>query len=361
MDDELVTLLKEVDELKVMTLTETVREIDTPAQFLSTLLFSRHQTFATETLEIGLKSGSRVHAPLVRRGGEALLVPGLTDGWQRIQAPNIRIKMPFEAIDLLFTRRAGQQFHTTSGEINQALAQKIGDDLEYMRGQRDNAEELLCAQTVAGQISYQVSPNENYQVTIPRPATHTFTAPTLWDDADPDLVDIAGDCHAVKRIMNNDPGLAPTHCVLGTEAADKFLSVLAKRSDTLDKRRLDDGSISLQSQFAQNGAIYLGRYAGIEFWEYSRTVIDPSGTEVNLIRPKYAEFFHVGPAADRRLYYAAIPDIQAIQNGQHVSEMFSKSWVQEDPSQIMYLLHSRPLPWPRRANTWCSVKVISGT
>ena len=359
MSAQLTELLKHVDELKWHTLTATVNEIRGPAQFLKDLLFSRSQPVETEDIELGLREGAREVAPFVRKNGEALLVDGLQDKFQSVQAPNIRIKMPFTASNLLYTRRAGTPIFPGRGTQLSALQRKVADDLQFMADKITNAEELLCSQILAGQISYQVSPNENYQITVPRPASHVLVAPIFWDNADPQLPNPEQDAHTAKRVMSEDPGLSVTHCLLGEEAATHFINLCKRQNVLLDKRRLDDGSITLQTQFQESGAIFLGRAFGMDFWEYSRK-LNVAGVSTDLIRPKYAEFIHVGPAADRVLYYGAIPDMTALQGGNYVGERFSKSWVQEDPSQIMYLTHSRPLPWARRPNTWVSMKVVSG-
>ena len=52
--------------------------------------------------------------------------------------------------------------------------------------------------------------------------------------------------------------------------------------------------------------------------------------------------------------------MDAFEAGLWVAQRFSKSWVTKDPSQRLALLHSRPLPVPRRPGAMVSMKVVSG-
>ena len=76
--------------------------------------------------------------------------------------------------------------------------------------------------------------------------------------------------------------------------------------------------------------------------------------------PKYAEFVTATPAAEMIEYFGAIPDMKALQGRLYVAQRFSKAWEVEDPSSIMNLTHSRPLPVARRPDSTVSMKVVSG-
>jgi len=351
-----------IDELKWQTLTQAVNEIRPASRFLKDLLYSDVDPVSTEDIEIGTLEQGRETAPFVRKNGEALLVDEHETKFATVSPSNIRIKLPFSAPNLLYQRRPGTPIFSTGARMQgTAIQRRIATDLRIMDDKVTNSEELLCSQTLQGQISYQVSPNENFTITIPRPASHVTAASVFWDDANPDNPNIEFDAHTAKRIMADNPGLGVDTCLLGATAAQHFINVCKRQPGLLDKRRYDDGNVTLQTQFNDSGAIFLGRAFGIDFWEYSRQLV-VGGVVTDLIRPKYAEWLHTSRAADRRMYYGAIPDITAMRQngGQPLSAArFSKSWVQEDPSQIIYLLHSRPLPWPRRPNTWVSMQVIS--
>jgi len=68
----------------------------------------------------------------------------------------------------------------------------------------------------------------------------------------------------------------------------------------------------------------------------------------------------VSPAAENVMYYGAIPDFDALQGRAWVGRRFGKSWMDKDPSAQIALVHSRPLPVPRRPGSMVSMKVVSG-
>jgi hypothetical protein len=132
-----------------------------------------------------------------------------------------------------------------------------------------------------------------------------------------------------------------------------------KTQQLLNMLHFNAGSVTLQNQFREDGAILLGTFSGINVWSYPRTV-SVSGTATNLIRSKYAEFVCALPAAQNVLYYGAIADDDALEGGTFVTRRFAKTFKTPDPSQRFMLLHTRPLPCTRRPGSIVSMKVVSG-
>lgn len=348
-----------INELKWASLTATINEIKSPNQFLKRLLFSRHETKPTENLEIGLLTRGRQIAPFVLKNGEGIMVSGHGETFQTVEPTNIRIKRPFTPSELLYNRRPGTPIFSSGAAMQISAAQAhIARDMQGMADDITNSEEYLCALALQGTITYQVDPQASFQVTFPKPAGHTITLTTFWDDADPTLPEPEMNVLTAKRLIAEEHGLQVTHCILGSEAAESFLK-LAKRQGLLDQRHVSAGTVTFNEQFTNDGAIFLGIFCGISFWEYSRQV-SVNGNLTDLVRAKYAEFLAVTPAAEWTLYYGAIPDMKAFQAGRIQAERFSKSWEVEDPSAIMALAHSRPLPVPRRPGAVVSMKVVSG-
>lgn len=349
-----------INELKYTALTPLVNEIKSPNQFVKRLVYPRHVTLPTEDIEISVINKGREMAPFVRKNGEALLVDGYSTTFQTVQAPNIRIKRPFTPSELLYRRQPGTVIFTpgASAQIN-ALQQHIARDMQVMADLITNAEEYLCAMSLRGVITYEVSDEEVFQITYPKPSAHNITLTVFWDNADLTLPEPAENFHTVKRLMSDAVGLGSVYAIMGQEASTHFRKVIKAQAKQTGAATIDEGNVSLANQFTVDGAIYLGRYAGIECWEYSRTV-DVNGVSTPLIRPKWVEFVSVTPAAEFTLYYGAIPDMAALQGRRFQGERFSKSWEKQDPSQLMALAHSRPLPVPRRPGALVSMKVVSG-
>lgn len=347
-----------ITELKWSFLTPTINEMKSPNSHFARTLFGKHQTLPTETVEISVLNQGRKMAPFVKKNGEAQIVTGSTADYWTVEAPNIRIKEPFTPSELLFNRRPGTTiFQQGDGTIKRAIREHIRRDLQVMRDYVANSEEWMCALALQGTITYSVANEDVFTITYPKPSGHNITLGTFWDDATPAGVDISSNVMAVKRLMA-DYGLHPSACYLGEEASDAFQALLEAKS-TLDRRFIAAGRLDQTRQFDENGVIFLGTFMGIRMYEYSRTVTNSSGTSVDMVRTKYAEFVPQGQRSDWVTYYGAIPDIKVLRGRKLQQEIFVKSWEEEDPSVFIALAHSRPLPVPRRP--WnVSVKVVSG-
>ena len=355
-----------IDALKWQFLTGVVNEIKSPNQFLHRMLYGNsQQTVPTEDIRIGVLMGGREIAPFVRKNGEAIMVGGLTEKEQTVQAPNIRIKRPFTPSELLFGRRPGTPILLSGNESQMpAVNAHIARDLQHMADMVTNAQEWLVAMSLQGVITYEEDDQEVFQITFPRPSDCNITLTTFWDDATPTDVRVLKDLHTAKRVASDNDVPALTDCVLGADAADAFISLVEggyiKGFENAGANpNVNVGSFDFAAQFRDDGAILLGRASGIRFWEYRRTA-SLNGTTVNMIRPGYAEFFSTSPAADRVEYFGAIPDMDAFQGRAAQTKRFSKAWQEDDPSAVQNLIHSRPLPVPRRPAAHISMLVVEG-
>lgn len=343
-------------------MTAMVNEVKTPHKFIRELLFSDEDSRPTETLEIGILVGDRVVAPFVRRGGEAIEVTPFQEKIYNVSAPNIRIKRHLEASELLFNRRVGHVIFVEEGDVLDAAQEHVARNSLRLAQMVEEAEEYLCAQAIRGSVSYAVDGEEAFSITFPRSAGNTITLTTYWDDATPA---IESDFRTAMQTVNDATGLAVTHCILGAEATNAFLADSVSRT-ILDNRRIELGNLDLTARFSQSGALRLGNYRGVEVWSYTRSTQVPaeaglgSTSSFPLVRSKYAEFVVADPAAENKMYYGAIPDMKALQGRLFRGKRFSKSWEQEDPSVMWQLLHSRPLPVPRRPDSMVSMKVLAG-
>lgn len=349
-----------INELKWASLTGVVNEMKSPSQFLRRLLFTRQQTLPTEDVEISVLTKDREIAPFVRKNGEALMVSGVGKTFQTVSAPNIRIKRPFTPSQLLYGRQPGTAIFPGRGEQVSAIQAHINRDLQAMADMVTNTQEWLVAQAIQGTIAYEVEDEEVFTITYPKPAGHTITLSTFWDDATPADVELNANIHTAKKLCSDEVGLSVTDVVLGEEAGTAFRDLVSGgHQKSLDIRHVNGGSVTFVEQFNDDGVIYLGTVDGVRFWEYPRTML-VNGVATPLIRSKYAEFLCVTPAADNVEYFGAIPDWKAFDSGLFQAERFAKSWDEEDPSEKMALLHSRPLPVTRRPGATVSMKVVSG-
>src|SRR5690606_34524535 len=152
-----------------------------------------------------------------------------------VQGPNIRIKQPFTPSELLFNRKPNTVVFPTADQQMSAIEAHVARDLAYMDSQVVNAEEWLAAMALRGTITYERDDEEVVTITFPNPAAHTATIDTLWSEStskpEKDLL-------AAKRLIAAETGLAPTHIILGQDAADAFLGN-ARIEALLDLRRMN--------------------------------------------------------------------------------------------------------------------------
>jgi hypothetical protein len=351
-----------LDQLTYTALTAAINEMKSPNQFLRRRLFSRHEAKHTEHIELSLLTRSRKIAPFVKKNAAAVMVTGHGREFQNIEPTNIRIKRPFTPSELLFGRRPGGVIFATPQEQSQAVDQHIATDLQGMADDIVNAEEWLAAMAIRGSISYEAEGGDAWTIDFSKPSAHiiVLTGSRLWDTADATLVQIEEDVITAQRLVNDEHGLNITDCVLGQEASTQFRRVL-KANKMLDMLHVNvGGTLDLQRQFTEDGVLFLGRLFGIDWWEYSRSA-DLNGVSTPMVRSKYAEFLSVTPAAQNVLYYGAVADIKTLRGQRIVTERFSKSWEQEDPSVMWALASSRPLPVTRRPGSTVSMKVVSGS
>jgi hypothetical protein len=351
-----------INELKWATLTATVNEMKSPNRFLQRLLFPDQRTLPTEDIEIGVISKGREIAPFVRKNGEGIMVAGHDESYRTVTAPNIRIKRPFTPSELLYGRRPGTVIFSPGASYQMsAIRQHIARDMQVMADYITNAEEYLASMALQGIITYELADQDVFQIDFSRAAGNviTLTGADLWtaDTATP-LKDI----HRVKRIMQ-DHGVQPTDAICGTTAADNLLARVEAGDVHMlgtDGASVAAGDFTFVSQFDNDGVIFLGRIGGVRFWEYGRTAVHPDGsTTVNMVRPKFVEFISRGAASQRVMYYAAIPDMATFRGTLFQSRRFSKSWEVEDPSAMMSLIHTRPMPVLRRPDTTVSMQVVA--
>lgn len=344
------------------TLTGVVNLMRGPNRVLQELLFSDHVTVPTDDIELSYLTSGRTMAPFVKVNGAAIMVPGHADSYTTIKPANIRISRPFSPYSLLNTRRAGSPIFVNSGTQRSQMNAHIARDLEFVNNMVDNRIEWMAAQALTGELTYAVQGGDVFNVNYQRSATHDITLDTNtnWDNADktkPRPLDVTDD---VKDLLSEE-GLTATDAICGANAR-AALRELAQ-TDNLKYMKTDSGisagSLSFVSQYNRDGLIFLGEIGGIRFWHYNRSAVELDGTSTKLIRDDYVEFFDTSAASQRTMYFGAIPDWSAIEQGSLQTERFSKSWMKDDPSVRMYLIHSRPMPACRLPNATVSVKVTN--
>jgi len=344
--------------LEWYSLTAMVNEMKSQQAFIRNLLFGDVRTYDTENIVYSVLSGGREVAPFVKKNGEAIMAGGYEEAEKNVSPANIRIKRPLEAADLIFRRHAGDEVFLTGGPAEK-VAREVARQMQRMEDLVANAEEYLCAQALRGVISYSSADESVFTITLGKSVGNTITLTDFWDETG----DIAETHLTVRARMHGQVQLQPTDCILGEEAAAAFIKSQSAK-ELLDLRGVTFGGMDLTTGFASSGvmqgAMFLGVIGGVRYWAYYPSVTLPDGSSYALVRAKYAEYVHAGPAAMNEMAYGPISDLDALDAGLLSSRRFSKSWRQKDPSVQQVLIHSRPLPIMKRPDSVVSVKVVSG-
>jgi hypothetical protein len=169
--------------LEWYSLTPMVNEMKSPRTFLRDGFFGDVETQTTENIVFSVLEGGRETAPFVKRDGEAIMAGGYDEKEYTIGAPNIRIKRPLEASDLIFRRHAGDVIFADGGTVEAAAEREIARQLQRLNELIDNAEEYLCALAIRGTISYTAADEANFTITYPKPTANTVTLTNFWDGA----------------------------------------------------------------------------------------------------------------------------------------------------------------------------------
>ncbi len=349
--------------------TSFLNNVKPRASFLTQLVFGGRETILpTESVELSYREGERFLAPFVEVNAEAIPVGTRSTTFANVSTPNIRIKRPMDAYQAFLRRQpATGMFISGGGPVSAARLQAIAEDSQFMSDLIDNRIEWMVGQLISGTtdgkmvLSYEVQANANWRVEIPR-ATDvdiTLTTTARWNDSAPNA---QNDFLTVKRLLAKHVNAPPTVCIMDSAAANAFLNLAAVKAD-MDRRNVDAGTLALQSQFTEAGAIYHGTYMGIPVWEYTREYVDETGTTRLFLgggtsAAGLAIFMAQGALNDSTIYYGCIPDHDAFESGAFQGRRFAKAWKTQDPSVYTQLVQSRPLPFIRRPNAVVVMDVL---
>ena len=340
--------------LEWYSLTDMVNEFKSPNSFLVNLVFNQTRILPTENIVYRIQRKGRKVAPFVEKGHESILSGGYSEEEVNFTAPNIRIRRPLEACDLLFRRHAGDVIFADGSTQSEAAAREVALQLQALNDEVSNAEEWLASQAIQGTITYSTPDEASYTINMNKPAGNTIILGTFWDagGAKP-LTDI----QRARRVMHDEVNLNPMVAVLGSLAADVFLESAEIRA-LLDPRRLDSGPMTITQDIQDNGGLFLGSFMGIDWFAYTRQV-ELAGVLVDLVRSKFVEFLNVSASAQHIMFYGGIADLDANEGGTIATKRFSKSWRLPDPSTQQILVASRPLPIMRRPGASVSMQIAT--
>ena len=336
-------------------LTEAVNKMLPVPTFIRNLLFKKVVTSATKTVMTDVIVGGQKIAPFVNRGEPAKVVGNLGSQAQTVEPPNIRLKKFLKPSDLFYDRGPGAPIFVPGGPagadpIRQAQLKKIADEQKDLRDIIDRSIEMMCAKGLAG--SYQiVQDNVAFKIDFQMPAANK---PVLEGDA---KWDVAAKCTPLKNIrlwkvqVQKLTGKIPTIAIMSSATWEAFIAA-DEVTKYLDKLKINIGLIASDPSVLDAGAEKKATIENVTIYTYDGVYVNEAGAQTQMIPNGYVSL--VSPAADNRLQFAGIEDLDA---GTTVGQFFSKDWVEKDPSGLNLLVESHPLPTFNEPGTMIYAKV----
>jgi hypothetical protein len=335
-----------------MTLLGMIEALDRPRRFVFERFFSTATiTFDTEEILFDKISSSRKIAPYV-----SPYVPGKAKQLRGSVAQSFRpaYVKPKAAItpNAVIKRRPGEMI---AGDMSpeERLDRVLIQELEDQDAQIARREEFMAIEILrTGKVVVASDDFPPMTVDYSRPAGHTKQLLTTarWGESG---VSPLADLKTWALEVHENSGAHPNVVVMDPKAAGYFLADEALIK-ILDNRRQRDGVMQLAGAVtgAQGvEAVSLGAIGQFEFWQYQQLYKDDAGATQKMMPDHTVLLASVG--VEGYACYGAIQDLDALR----AMERFPKMWKENDPSVMMAMTQSAPLPVPGRIEASLCVTV----
>lgn len=319
-------------------LSSAVEQLRVPQGFLKQTFFGGTPVIF-DTLEVELQKRDRRRrvSPLVLPTVEGQVVQSRAFNAERYQPAYIKDKRPL--LPRNFMTRAFGESPTENMTPQARLDMAVDDEMLDQRNMWELRLELMCAQLITTGTVTLVG--EKYPTTVIdfqrnallRPAALASTF--RWGDAG---VKIKNYLSARSKVISDVGGVTPRDVVMGMDAWDVFSSDTDVQK-VLDLRNNVQTPFDLTNQIGE-GATFRGEIFGYRIWTYYGTYIDPiAGTQQELF-PAKGCFIGSPDTIQGYIAFGAIQDVASFR----AQPFFVKMYEEDDPSALMLLFQSAPLP-----------------
>lgn len=326
------------DMIDTVELSSAVEQLRVPQGFLKQTFFGGTPAiFDTLEVELQRRDRRRRVSPLVLPTVEGQVVQSRAFNVDRYQPAYIKDKRPL--LPRNFMTRAFGESPTEQMTPQARLDMAIDDEMLDQRNMWELRLELMCAQLITTGTVTLVG--EKYPTTVIdfqrnaalRPAA--LLSGTQWGAAG---VVIKNYLSARSKVISDVGGVSPRDVVMGLDAWDVFSSDATVRS-VLDIRNAVQTPFDLGAQIGE-GATYRGEIFGYRIWTYYGTYIDPITNTQQELFPAKGCFIGSPDTIQGYIAFGAIQDVAALR----AQPFFVKMFEEEDPSALMLLFQSAPLP-----------------
>lgn len=382
-----MTVVEPMYALRQTTLDQVLQLNQISPNLLTRMLFpvQTHKVLSTDTVQWDILTRKNQIAPFRAVNGEPVDIARRTYSAQGITTPYLAVRAPLSMSSDLLVRWAGQNNpYVSFGQqdglwVKENIERTIAEDLQELLRSVQNTQEWMVAQLLTGKIEY-VSDEEgggHFELSTNKPSENNVDPNVYLDtksstEQSPDEMKLSvttfiSAIQKIKMEQARRQGPAITDGIVGEDAANHLQRLIAAGAfkDFLDKNfRLENGSslITVAPWSNAEGTLYLGTIEGVRLWAYTHALPNPANPSeyVRMIRGNYIEFMAPNAGvSERRLFFGAITnDLDAVRKGLHVRKYFTKTLKLDEPSSLVQILKSRPLPYFRRPDWFFSLRAV---
>lgn len=325
-------MVKELDYLDPIISTGVINKLPLMSSFF-TQMFVRERPSNAEHFKLEVVTKGVSMLPAIDNYSPGTMRQGNKREVGYVTAPRFRPKRGFSKPDVFKIPPGSNPFDPMDNPVERALA----EDMAMHRSEIDYTLEVMCAQAVVhGKLNlYDFVDGRRvptYTVDFLRPAAHNviLTGSALWSNSGSNLL---AQMDEWDTMIQEETNIASSDLYLGSKAWEAF----RKHPDVKDQidttSGVDAGSLTLRV-----ARKFKGTWNGLNVWVVSGTYADMDGTVKNFLDPEYALL--VASGAQNVIEFGIPMDLEC----PAPVEVFSKIFVQKDPSGIFSLCETRPLP-----------------
>lgn len=320
--------------------------------FWLNLVFPSVQTFPDEFIDFDIVDKGRRVAPFVAPNvaGKPMKSKGFDT--RRFKPAYLKPKHVLDPSRVL-KRRAGEAYAGTQTPEQRRNA-IIGDILREQREMIERRWDIMAAQAVIdGQAVISGEDYPSVTISFGRAAGNTVTlgSGARWGDSGVKPLD---NLQTWADTVYANSGYAPTDVIMGSAAWAAF------RVDTDVQKQLEMRRGSVQDELNLSPEVlapvaYKGQVGAFRVWVYKDWYENDAGANVEILDSKAVIMLNPQAVEGVRAF-GAILDARA---GYQAVPIFSKGWLNEDPSAEFIMSQSAPLMIPTRPNAVLKATVLA--
>jgi hypothetical protein len=259
-----------------------------------------------------------------------------------------------------FVRRQPGQPLLQPADLGARMDQARLDLLAYQKRQIEARWEWMAAQAVVnGKVTVAGEDYPAVEVDFGRDTDHTVTlSSNYWSST---TTDIGAHLEAWSDMILQATGFPGTDLIMAPE----IWSLFRKNEQVLkdaDLRRAVSNVPNLQPMPAYEGVRYAGKWGEFDLWVYAGRFREQDGTTSRAIGAKQVVMTAAPSEEDGTGGLHGIRAFGAIQDkkaGLQPTDIFPKTWEEEDPSGEQIMSQSAPLMIPGRPNATIRAQVVA--